>query len=236
MKKRQRVSERSQIKNVSSFPNYRFRLYKSPKYRGPTVYPFKRQIQQTLTLNQSTGWAGGGNDVCISFSLTQATFFVNGAAAFGPSLPNVTEFTGLFDQYRIKKVNIRLIFSNNESGVNAPSTVLPVVHCYNDYNDTTTKALATVQEYPEMKTFQLGTNRDIRWSCVPHCRADVLTNSGALSSSAMNVTSPWIDTSSANIEHLGARFFFNNLGRNTAVDIGSVLILVDYFMEFKFVK
>lgn len=236
MLKRQRTLERPDLKNVSPRYKSKYRLYKSPKYRGPTIYPFKRQVQQTLTINQATGWGGGGFDCGISFSLAQATVFIAGSAYSGPGVPNFGEFTGLFDQYRIKKVNIRLIFSNNESGVNAPNTVLPIVHCFNDYNDTLSKSLSDVQQYPDMKTYQLGTNKDIRWSCVPHCRADVLTNTGALSSSSMNMTSPWIDCTSSTIEHLGARFYMNNLGRNTNVDVGSVLVLMDFFMEFKFVK
>lgn len=209
-----------------------------PIYRSvaTNIYPFKRQIQQTLAVQQSTGWAGGGYDCAISFSLVQATFFINGSASFGPLLPNSSEFTVLFDQYRIRKVDIRLIFSNNDSNVSTPNATLPVVHCYNDYNDTLGKTLSNVQEYPAMQTYQLGKERDIRWSLTPHVRSDVLTNTGLTSASAMNITSPWIDTSSNNIEHLGTRIYLNTLGRTSAADLGSVLFLIDYHLEFKFVR
>jgi len=236
MLKRARTNSIDRYNNVQ-INKYKYKLYKTPKRSTRvSVYPFKRQIQQTLGVQQATGWAAGGFDCAISISLAQATFFLNGTATFGPTMPNVAEFTNLFDQYRIKRVNVRIIFSNNDSGVATPATTLPVVHCYNDYNDTAAKNLAAVQEYPDIKTFQLGKEKDIRWSFVPRVRSDVLTNSGISSSSAMNIPSPWIDTSSNNIEHLGARIFLNNIGRTTAADLGTCLFLIDYFLEFKFCK
>lgn len=237
MLKRARTNSTDRANNVQirRQQRYKYRLYKTPK-KQLTVYPFKRQIQQTLGVQQSTGWAGGGYDLAISLSLAQATFFTNGTAAFGPTMPNVAEFTSLFDMYRIKKCDIRIMFSNNDSGVGTPATVLPVVHCYNDYNDTSAKTLAAVQEYPDIRTFQLGKERDIKWSFTPRVRSDVLTNSGISSSSAMNIPSPWIDCSSNNIEHLGARVFMNTLGRTGVADLGSCLFLVDMYLEFKFVR
>jgi len=215
---------------------YQFKLYKAPKRAQLTVYPFKRQVQVTIGVQQSTGWAGAGFDLCIAPSLVNSTFFINGTASFAPAMPNVAEFTGLFDQYRIKKIDVRIIFSHNSSGVGNAAIVLPVVHCYNDYNDTSSKSLTTVQEYPDVKTFQLGKEKEIRWSWTLRVRSDVLTNTGISSSSAMNIPSSWIDTSTNNIEHLGARVYLNNIGRTTAADLGTCLFLVDYYLEFKFVR
>lgn len=214
----------------------KYRLYRAPKSRNPGVYRFKRSLQLTTTVNQSTGYFGAGYDMCILPSLNQCDFRINGVLVFSPTLPNVTEFTGLFDQYKITKVSVRVIFSGNSSDPVTPTLCLPVVHQVNDYNSTGALTLSDYQEYPEMKTHQLGQDKRIAWSFVPHVRGDLLTIGGVLSSSANNMPCPWIDCTSSTIQMLGTRLFLNNLGRNTNQDIGSIMFLVDYHMEFKFVR
>lgn len=234
-RKRQRSSSYGPS-STSRYAPRKMRLYRAPRTRAPAVYQFKRQIQQSTSLNLSSGIFGAGFDVNIVPSLGACEFRINGTAIFGPSLPNVAEFTSLFDQYRIKKVGVRVIFSQNNSDVDTAATCLPLMHQMNDYNDLNNKSLSDYQEYPELKTYQLGQDKYIAWSFVPHVRGDVLTTSGVVSSSAHNIPCPWIDTSSTNIQMLGTRMYFNNMGRNTNQDVGSVTWLVDYYLEFKFVR
>ena len=73
-----------------------------------------------------------------------------------------------------KKINVRVIFSNNESGTSSPTVVLPVVHQCNDYNSLGQLLLADYQQYPDLKTHQLGKDYNISWAFVPHVRGDVL--------------------------------------------------------------
>lgn len=232
-RKRQRTRSRDA---VSRYVPRKMRIYRAPRSYTPSVYRFKRQIQVPIAVNQSTGFFGSGFDIAIVPNLSTCDFRINGVLVFSPTLPSVTEFTTLFDQYRIKKINVRVIFSNNESGTSSPTTVLPVVHQCNDYNSLGQLLLADYQQYPNLKTWQLGKDSNISWSFVPHVRGDVLGVGGALSSSANNFPCPWLDCSSADIQMLGSRFYLNNLGRNTNVDLGSCLFLLDYDLEFKFVK
>lgn len=211
---------------------------RTPMYRPLTqsIYPFRRQIQQSMLVNQSAGYFGAGFDMCIAPAFGSCDFRINGVLIFAASLPNATEFTALFDQYRIRKINVRVIFSQNSADVNTSTVSLPVVHQMNDYNSTGNMNLSEYQQHPELKTWQLGQDKDISWSFVPHVRGDLITQGGVLSSSANNMPCPWIDTSSTSIEMLGTRLYLNNLGQNTNVNIGAIMFLVDYYMEFKFVK
>lgn len=211
----------------------------TPLYRpvsGSKIYTFKRQIQQSCLVNQSGGFFGAGYDMCIAPAFGSCDFRINGVLIFAASLPNATEFTALFDQYRIRKINVRVIFSQNSADVNTPTLSLPVIHQMNDYNSTGNMNLSDYQQHPELKTWQLGQDKNISWSFVPHVRGDLITQGGVLSSSANNMPCPWIDTSSTSIEMLGTRLYMNNLGQNTNTNIGAILFLVDYILDFKFVK
>jgi len=234
-RKRQRTSNGSSSTSSRYAPR-KMRLYRAPRMGTPGVYKFKRQIQVSMTVNQSTGFFGAGYDLGIYPSLNQCDIRINGVLVFSPTLPNVTEFTNLFDMYKIVKVGVRAMFSGNSSEPASPTLCLPVVHQMNDYNSQGAMTIADYGEHPELKTWQLGQDRNISWSFQPRVRGDLLTIGGVLSSSADNKACPWIDTSTSTIQMLGTRFFLNNLGRNTNQDIGNILFLIDYYMEFKFVR
>ena len=43
-------------------------------------------------------------------------------------MPNVSEFTGLYDQYRIDYVECKFSFSNNNSSNSSPGSTLPIMY------------------------------------------------------------------------------------------------------------
>lgn len=75
----------------------------------PKVYNFKRDIEETLALSSSTapeGWVMNGNSRIyknMGFALAQ--------------LGDVTDFTNLFRQYKIKGARVRFYFSNTASSM-----------------------------------------------------------------------------------------------------------------------
>lgn len=202
--------------------------------RRNNVTMIRRTLQQVNTINLSTGW-GGSYDTTISPALSSCSFWQSGLVAYQPVLPNSTELINLYDQYRIKKVHLEFIFSGNNATVNAPTTCLPVLHIVNDYNSLGSANLADYQQYPDMKTLQLGVGKRIRHSFVPRVRADVMTDGGILSSSALNTTG-WLDTSSSTIQHLGCKFYVNPMGLTSNTDIGTMMVLVSYDIELRQVK
>lgn len=221
------------------FRRQRKMLTKSRIYRplqAAPVYKFSRQLQQIMTVTQNGGWANAGFDMCILPSIGQCDIVISGTLVFQPVLPNASDFTNLFDQYRITKVHCEIIYSGNDVNATTPTYVLPAVHIMNDYNSTGSLSLVDYEQHPELITRQLGVGKRIAWSFVPRTRGDLLTNSGVTSASANNKPYQWIDTTSPNIQMLGTRAYFNNFNRNVVTDIGSVILTIRYDMEFKFVK
>lgn len=203
-----------------------------PRLLAPKSYQFQRTIQQILPLNQSTGWAGTSSfALTVSATLATLDIFAGGTLVYQPVMPGLTDFTNLFDQYKINSIRFELYYAVNENTLPS-SNALPMVHIANDYNDTNNYTLADIQQYPNMYTFQLGKEKPIVWYLKPRVRLDVLTNTGVTSSSAFNTTG-WIDTSSPSIQQLGTKIYCNTMGRTANTDIGNVVLMATFDMEFK---
>lgn len=216
---------------------YTAKIYKMPSRKtAEQTYKFSRQLQQVMTITQNGGWANAGFDMAIFPALTACDISISGTLVFQPVLPSSSDFGNLFDMYRITRVHCEIIYSGNDNNTTTPTYVLPVIHIMNDYNSAGSLALTDYEQHPEVKTYQLGVGRKVKWSFVPRTRGDLLTNSGLTSTSANNKPYQWIDTSSPNVQMLGTRAYFNNFGRNVVTDIGSIILTVRYDMEFKFVK
>jgi len=83
----------------------------------PATYAFKRQYSEVVSLNTSSpplGWVASGNSLCRSlvFKLSD--------------LLDYSDFTNLFNQYKLSAVKLELIFSNTTSGaVSSLSSSVP---------------------------------------------------------------------------------------------------------------
>jgi len=202
------------------------------------VTTIRRSLIQSTEINQSVGITNGvanGFDLTISPALAATDFIVAGATMYQPVLPNASELTNLFDQYRIKKCYVELRWTQTEAPVTTSTTCAPIVHIANDYNSTGAFNSADMMQYPDLKTYQLGQSKAIRWSFEPRVRVDALTNGGVLSSSAFNTTG-WLDSSSTNIQHLGTKVYFDMGGQTTNVSLGRIHMKVTYEIECRLVK
>lgn len=228
-------SNKRMRKSVSKASSSRAKGVSMKRFNTTTI---TRSITQSGGVNLQNGWTGGvasGYDITIEPTLQNCSFIVAGTTAYQPVMPNVTELTNLYDQYRIKRVYIEVWCSATEHGTGTPTAGLPLIHYANDYNSTGAFNINDILQYPDMKTRQLGGVKPIKWSFVPRIRSDVLTQGGLLSTSALNTTG-WIDTTSASVAHLGTKILINPQGLSTNISIGQMTIVVRYDIEFRFVK
>lgn len=234
-KKRRRSTSSSAKRNTDvSIPRTVYTKMSQPK-----IYKFRRTLQQHIPINQFLGFNSVGTSLAIAPMLSACTFWINGAIVYQPVMPGVAELQSLFDVFKIRKVSYEIYFSNNESGVNAPNTILPLLHFANDYNDVATAGLTEIQQYPGMVTYQLGKERRIKWSVYPRVRLDTNQDpSGSLTGLAAFNTTGYLDTSASGsgVMHLGTKIVMNNLQRLTNVDLGNIVILCTYDLEFKNVR
>jgi len=111
-------------------------------------------------------------------------------------LPNASEFTTLFDQYKIDKIEVLMIPSVTQSTAASPMSGLTVTEV--DYDDANTPA--SLDEMYQSENHQLHTpTSSIARSFVPSIA--IAAYSGAFTSYAQKTG--WIDCASSNVAHYG---------------------------------
>lgn len=148
--------------------------------RKMSTHHFKRTFLSDIFFSSNTGPVFGG----LSFRLS--------------SLPNYTEFTNLFDQYRINKIVIRFVPSANSDSVGS-THVIPNFHTIIDNNDSTTPtALNELYESQSWKRTR-GTQVQTR-VFTPSSLIDI-----GLSSNSPK-WKQWISTDFPSVDHYGLKY------------------------------
>lgn len=185
---------------------------------GP-VYKFVRTCSSdTFGAANGTSSASATINIANGQFLTCTTPAFAGTSLYGlgiafrlSDLPGVSEFTSLYDMYRVVKLHYRLIplWSTAVSPSSSPNgTLAGFVHSVYDYDDNTAPAAssagvssmmerATYQVVPAVKTSSTD------WEVVPRI-AKAAYASSAFTSYA-NEPACWIDCSSSNVEHYGLK-------------------------------
>lgn len=153
--------------------------------RALNVHHFKR----TFTLGQI------GANVANVFG--GYTFNIN-------QLPNATEFTNLFDMYRINKIVVRFVPSQNSSDVApAGSSFIPNFHTVLDYNDAT--APASLNEMYQYQNWRMSRGTGIHRRVFTPASIDYV-NATAGANAGNPTWKQWISTSSPTIEHYALKY------------------------------
>jgi len=171
--------------------------------------------------------------------LDASTFYLGAAEMKGgysfklSDLPGYTEFTSLFDQYRIRKVKIVLVPNFGPNTVPSGGAFLSnfSVNTVLDYNDVTAPAnLNELLEYQNMRRTK-GTREHKRY----------FTPAVAFSESTVGATtaidskfSPWLSTSQAGTLHFGLKYYAGAIGATT--DTLRYQAYITYYIQCKNVK
>lgn len=117
-------------------------------------------------------------------------------------LPSYTDFTSLFDEYRIVQVILEFIPVTTSFGPSTSATDLPSVHTVIDYDDST--APASIDTLRQFGTHQIVANQ-VYFKRVLSPRCTVATYSGAFTSYSLSPVSQWRDSVSPGILHYGVK-------------------------------
>ena len=126
-------------------------------------------------------------------------FFTTAGVAAGVSynsaITNYAEYSNLFDEYKIDKVEVTMVYNNNNSSMNSPHVSAPVLLFVKDYDDNAFTSLAAMEQYSNFRAIQYGnssgSNNGIQTITVkPKAQLFVETNSGSAVGMA---TTGWFD-------------------------------------------
>jgi len=134
------------------------------------------------------------------------------------ALPSSTDFTSLFDQYRIAQVTVRFIpLAGVGTGSNPLVTVI-------DYDDSTVPgAVSDLFQYDSVQFTQPGST--LERTLKP--RVAIAAYSGAFTSFATADPDLWIDVASPNVQYYGLKFAIAAASGSTA----NWSCLVEYIIQ-----
>ncbi len=137
------------------------------------------------------------------------------------SVAGYTDFTSLYDQYRIVGVDVECFPPNDSltSGALVVST---------DYDDATSTNVASLLQYAAAKRFPVGKPIFLRVD-KPSVDVTVFGTGGA--APGVNAISPWLDCGKPDVQHYGLKFAATVTGNATVYTI-----MFRYRLQFRYVR
>lgn len=185
------------------------KLYRSIKQHN-FVRCASTQGGPTYPIDLYNGFATTLFDIQLSFAITQVNVSLGGTIWRTIGLPNNSEFTSLYDQYRIDWVECEFFFSANSSGTNDATYPLPIMYIVKDYDDSQSASVSALCQYNNVKTWQLGNQDSKNGKFVLRVKpnVDTLVFAGAISGYARSKPM-FIDTTSNTVPHYGVKMAFD---------------------------
>lgn len=200
-------------------------------------HTFQRTVSYNTVLNELTGWAASGIfDIEFTFSLASTFIYIGGAFVGTIPNPGSSEFTPLFERWRIVSVEATPIFTGNSSSLNSPTTALPLILCVIDYDDTAAISLTQIQQYSNMMMFQLGTGAVVPPTIKFSPRPLAIEYSGVSPGYAITSKNVELNTGYPAIPHYGLKCVFDNQNVSSASLIGTVSWYFRYTFELSIPK
>ncbi len=173
-----------------------------------------------FTLNAATGLDGYPYyDMQLVFNIGSVNWRIGGTSIYTDTLPNVTELTNLYDQWRLKGVIVRVDVPLGLSNSLASSSISPLVMYAPDYDDSGSAVKADLLQYPQMKvhSFLKDGYTSLMFEFHPKPLRDI-AGSGVSTVYGPMATAPWIRTSDTTTPHYGLKFFYDFMGTSANVN------------------
>ncbi len=200
----------------------------------PINKPFKirRSWNQDIMYYGTQGWFNSGSqDFQVNFGAYQSTINIGGSLVFGPSTSNATEISGLFDQYRITMVTLRIDWDYNAYPQTTGAIIAPLIHYVADYDDSGSCPLTSILQYPGVQTHSFMENgySPLIVTVKPKPLRDV-AGSGVLTSYGP-MPAPWIRTAEMSTPHYGLKFCSTNYSLTSTAFAGTISLTCYIDME-----
>lgn len=217
--------------------------------RNPRLtYSFERTAMQRLGYDLRDGFtlsSGAtvlGPGIALSFQLGQMKFWGSGGNNSQIAIPNYTEFTNLFDEWKIDYVKIKIMFTNNISNaINNPNPQysmppLPTLQLAVDTDDDVPPTSSNdLLQYQNLRTRCFDTNGPEYIQFKP--KAQLATEAGnILATGYASNYGGWLNTSSAGTDYMGLKMFLDLGGTTTNAHFGDFVFYVTYGLKFRGVK
>lgn len=153
------------------------------------------------------GVNSGNFDLQFSFSLQKVQMYIAGATWYNWDMPNYTDFTALYDKYRIDWIDVMMTFNSNTSTpAGGGVTTMPKVFVAEDNDDVAASNLAVIQQYDNVKIFQFGAGDGVMKTFRIHPKAqEMVYYTAALTGYQPSSSKKFIDSQYPNVPMYGLK-------------------------------
>lgn len=149
---------------------------------------------------------------------------------------NPTEFTTLYDQYKIKGVKIYFDYSPDVAGQGGSGNSLiayyPKLWMKRDYDDSGTPTLTQMTESNQTRCLRFNANRTTLSTFLrPSCLQELYQSS--VSTAFSPLWRQWIDCGNPSVPHYGLKLLAQGL---PSTNLGAISVRVKYYLAFKNVR
>lgn len=202
---------------------------------GRTV-SFWRKTQISIPINQANGFANTFPNINWGFSLGRIIGFLGATFTYSLPVSSAAELQALFDYYMIRAVKLQMFFTKTNADFSAGASVgMPMLLICNDFDDIgESMSLNSMNERVGVRhcQFDASNTNGINHYIKPKPTAVMVqtnVDTGVLSTSNSGIVfgTQWLDTAQSNIVHNGVKIYYDNQGRATATEIGSITFVFD---------
>lgn len=223
-----RSNKRSKRRSKQSSNPSRFLEFK--------IFSFTRAVSINIPISSGStagtfGWNNVGTNSLQLYGSLQTFRYDTGGSGNTANMPSYTEFTALFDEWRLRRMDFDFYFSKNDHASNTNSQ-LPVLFSCHDYNDSLPLANADeVLQYNPYVVKQLGNARGedprVHFSVVP--KTTITNNAGGTAL----IGDMWVNSIYPDTLWRGVKIWYDNNVVGAAVLVGQITIVATMHYEFR---
>lgn len=146
---------------------------------------------------------------------------------------NPTEFTQLYDQYKINGVKIYFDYSPDVGSIaNTSEVYFPKLWMKRDYDDSGTPTLTQMTESNQSRCLRFTSGRTTLSTFLrPSCLQEIYQSS--VSTAFSPLWRQWIDCGNPSVPHYGLKLLAQGL---PSTNLGAITIRIKYYLSFKNVR
>lgn len=230
---------KTKVYKGKSYGSYgKMSMYKQPKVSYATVYPIERTCTINYLVNRQLGFQNLGQTVNspflgFNFSLRQVAPYIAGLydSTSASGLPNSSELAAVFDQYRIKSLEVKVFYSHNSSATG--EALIPVLRQCLDFDSV--DGTNTLQEYQNCRIHQLQNlpNSGLKFLLLNPTVNVVVQDTQTTTGTSQSKVSPWLDTNATEVPHFGMRFELSSFQEANTGTIGRIQFVFKIMTEFR---
>lgn len=202
-----------------------------PISRNP-IFPITRALRRGFVLTSSTIDGLSASTLQITFAPSATDFRLDGVSIYSDVLPDVTDFSNLFDQWRLKKVIVRFDFAAGYNNSASTPIIMPSVWYVSDYDDPNSLSLTNMLQYPQVQVHNFYKNgyEPLQVSLSPKPLRDV-AGAGVSTGYGPMPVAPWLRTADMSLPHYGMKFALDWMGKSQSSQV-QMIASIWYELEF----